>query len=738
MVSTRLDLGIGRRRLLQSAACSAFWLATTVATAQQSPATGQGPQAAGNSSAAPSDYGIAEIIVTAQRRAEDLQDVPIAVTAVTASMLEARGTTNTTELIASVPSLTLSTSGGYFQPHIRGIGNSAVGAGFEGGVAVYVDGVYMASPATNLFSLSNIDRIEVLKGPQGTLFGRNTTGGLIQIITEEPSETFGGNASVTAANYKDYTGDFYVTGGLAPGVAANFAAHYENQGEGWGRNEYNGEDADRMYNDIMLRASLMIEPSDSTKIRIIGDYSNTNSNFNGSQAILPGTGFPYPGLVRPTGSPWNINVDTQPVGTVWNTGASLHVTQDLGFASLIDITAYRESEYSLAFDGDLSNLPLVSIDVAQPDRQFTEELQLASDPASTIKWLVGAFYIDASSYYDPVTAIIPGALSQSTSDQMGTQSIAGYGQATAPLYDATNLTLGLRYTHERKDLTDISEDVVLATPPSPPPFGLPSQSQTYEKPTWRASLDHRFTPELMVYASYNRGFKSGGFNGQVPTEKPFLPESLDAYEIGAKSDLFDRHLRIDASTFFYNYTNIQVTRYVDSQQQYYNGAAARLYGLDLDFDARLTSQFSLSGGFTWIHDRFTNFPNAVISLQVPTGLDIITGSATGNKLPLAPDFSGTVTAMYKVPTALGEASFDASYTYNSGYFTQPDNILRQPSYNLVSFGGRLTFQSGLYVRVWMRNALNTQIYSANQAGTFDSGYSLEAPRTYGVTVGGKF
>jgi hypothetical protein len=146
----------------------------------------------------------------------------------------------------------------------------------------------------------------------------------------------------------------------------------------------------------------------------------------------------------------------------------------------------------------------------------------------------------------------------------------------------------------------------------------------------------------------------------------------------------------------------------------------------------------LSGGFTWIHDRFTNFPNAVISLQVPTGLDIITGSATGNKLPLAPDFSGTVTAMYKVPTALGEASFDASYTYNSGYFTQPDNILRQPSYNLVSFGGRLTFQSGLYVRVWMRNALNTQIYSANQAGTFDSGYSLEAPRTYGVTVGGKF
>jgi iron complex outermembrane receptor protein len=697
--------------------------------------------------AQPSENTLEEVVVTAQRRSENLQSVPIAVTAVTADMLQARGASNMTDIIAAVPSLTMA-SGNYLQPRIRGIGNTAVGPGFESGVAVYVDGVYQASPAGNLFSLSNIDRIEVLKGPQGTLFGRNATGGVIQIVTSEPLEKFDGKASVTAANYDDYSGDLYVTDGLAPGVAANFAGHVESQGDGWGKNQYNNQDVYRVYHDVALRSSLLLQPTDRTRIRITGDYENNDSTTGVAQKLVPGTGFPFPGLARPTGNPWNVDSDVQPLAQLLGGGISANATQDLDFASLVSITAYRRSNLHLTFDGDVTNIPLLAIDIVQPDRQFSQELQLASGPGSPIKGVIGAFYFDASSGFDPSTGTLYGLAqpvtplgpinSAVTYDRLGTRSLAGYAQATAPIFDATNLTLGLRYTHERKNITDISQATYIAGIPVPLATTLPNNSVTYNRPTWRVSLDHPFSPELMVYASYNRGFKSGGFNGQNPTDAAFLPEKLDAYEVGEKADLLGHHLRINAAAFYYDYTNIQVTRYVDSEQSFYNGAAAHVYGLDVDFEGRLTRGFTLSGGFTLLHDRFADFPNAIISIQVPTGIMITTGSAKGNRLPFTADFSGTLTATYHVPTQLGEASFDASYTYSDGYYAQPDNILRQPAYDLVSFGAGLTLNNGIDVRVWMRNALDTKIYSSLQAGTIDSNETLQAPRTYGITLGVKF
>lgn len=698
----------------------------------------------------PSQAGgeIADIIVTAQRRSENLQNVPIAVTAATADMLQARGATSTREIIAAVPSVTVVTTAGYLQPRIRGIGNAAVGPGFEGGVAVYVDGVYQAAPQANLFSLSNIDRVEVLKGPQGTLFGRNTTGGLIQIITKEPSQTFGGTASFSAANYQDYTGDIYLTGGLADGLAMNVAGHAEFQGKGWGKNEYTGGDAYRTYHDIAVRSSILYESHAGTKIRITGDYSSNYSNISQSTTLAPGTGFPFPALVLPK-KQRDINNDVQPFGRVHGGGVTGQITQDLGFASLISITAWRKTHYHLVFDGDATNVNFRTIDITEPDRQFSQEVQLASATSSPIKWVAGVFYFDDAARFDPQLALI-GPVGRpvtplgpvtgaSISDRLGTRSLAGYAQATVPLGSIVNLTGGLRYTHERKSISDISTSTYFATLPAPL-AGAPiaSQAVKYDRLTWRASLDHRFSPELLVYASYNRGFKSGGFNGQTPTDPPYKPESIDAYEVGAKTDLFDRHLRIDASAFYYNYRDIQVTRYTGTNQTYYNGAAARVYGLDVDFEARLSRSLTLSGGMTVMHDRFTSFPNAIISTQVPTGVLVTTGSAKGNRLPQTADFSATITANYHVPVSVGELGLDVSYTYNDGYYMQPDNILRQPSYDLLSAGIGLTLRNGLSGRLWGRNLLNTTIFNTLQAGGFDSNASYQAPRTYGVTVGVKF
>ncbi|WP_347269817.1 TonB-dependent receptor [Rhizorhabdus histidinilytica] len=704
--------------------------------------------AAAQTAAAVDDSGIAEIIVTAQRRSESLENVPISITAATADMLTARGVNSMRDMIAAAPSVTLVTVAGYLQPRIRGIGNAAVGPGFEGGVAVYVDGVYQAAPQANLFSLANIERVEILKGPQGTLFGRNTTGGLIQVITRQPSHDFGGTASVTAANYQDFTGDIYLTGGLSDTVAMNFAGHAEVQGKGWGDNIVTGEDAYRTYHDVAFRSSLLFEPSDATRIRVTADYLDNRNNISPSTVLAPGTGFPFPGLILPTRT-WDTASDVQPNSRVKSGGVTAQITQDLGFASLVSISAYRKARYHLVFDGDVSNLKLVSIDIGQSDRQFSQEVQLTSNPDSRISWVLGAFYFNAAGRFDPNGVALDGFVRPSSplgpvtgsiiNDRLGTRSLAGYAQATAPITDATKLTLGIRYTRERKSLTDIESFTTFAALPAPVP-GAPvaDRSVRYNRPTWRVAVDHRFSPQLLVYASYNRGFKSGGFNGQFPTDAPYLPERLDAYEVGAKANLFDRHLRIDVAGFYYDYSNIQVSKFIGSQQSFYNGAAARVYGLDVDFEAKLSSRLSLSGGMTLLHDRFTRFPNAVISTQVPTGIVITTGSAKGNRLPVTADFSATLTATHRTPLSFADLLVDLSYTYNDGYFTQPDNILRQPSYNLLAAGARLDFPNGVNARLWMRNILNEKIFNTLQAGTFDSNASYQAPRTYGITLGVKF
>jgi iron complex outermembrane receptor protein len=734
----RMALEIRLARIVTAlAAGSALWQVPALAAAQQRA-----------EAAAQDDGGIAEIIVTAQRRSESLENVPISITAATAEMLTARGVNSMRDMIAAAPSVTLVTVAGYLQPRVRGIGNAAVGPGFEGGVAVYVDGVYQAAPQANMFSLANIERVEILKGPQGTLFGRNTTGGLIQVITRQPSHDFGGTASVTAANYQDFSGDLYVTGGLTDTVAMNVAGHAEVQGKGWGDNITTGKDAYRTYHDIAVRSSLLFEPGVDTKIRISGDYADNRNNISPSTVLAPGTGFPFPGLVLPTKT-WDTASDVQPNSRVKSGGVNAQITHDLGFASLISISAYRKSRYRLVFDGDVSNLKLVSIDIGQRDRQFSQEIQLASDPASKIAWVLGAFYFNAAGRFDPNGVALDGFVQPPSplgpvtgsiiNDRLGTRSLAVYAQATAPITDATKLTLGIRYTRERKTITDIQSFTTFAALPAPVP-GAPvaDRSVSYSRPTWRVAVDHRFSPQLLAYASYNRGFKSGGFNGQFPTDAPYLPEKLDAYEVGVKANLFDRHLRIDAAGFYYDYSNIQVSKFIGSQQSFYNGASARVYGLDVDFEAKLDSRLSLSGGLTWLHDRFTSFPNAVISTQVPTGIVITTGSAKGNRLPVTADFSATLTATHRTPLSFADLLVDVSYTYNDGYFTQPDNILRQPAYNLAAAGAKLIFPSGINARLWMRNILNEKIFNTLQAGTFDSNASYQAPRTYGVTLGMKF
>jgi outer membrane receptor protein involved in Fe transport len=722
----------------------AMTVVTIVGFSWQLPALGQIEQQPSSGEPA---QALTEIIVTAQKRSENLEVVPIAITALSGADLASAGIGSTADLALVTPGLTVVSIAGIVLPHIRGIGTTAYGAGLENSVSTYIDGVYLVSGAASLLSLNNVAQIEVLKGPQGTLFGRNATGGLMHIITKDPQSNFNGEASFGYGNYQTIQGDLYVTGPIAPTLDADLAVHASTQGEGYGTNLFNGKDVYRTDRDIALRSKWRWTPGEDTAMTLSVDYEELAGTQSSTFQNAPGT-LPIFGTPRPTGT-WDIDSDFQPSDSFKGGGASLRLVQNLGIGRITSITAYRRSQDFLGFDADGLPVPIQTIPVVRiDDRQFTQELQLSSLDSGRIEWVGGAFFLHGDSKYDPSEVILGGPLINPVFplDQIDiygdqtTDSWAVYGQGTLAMTDADHLTVGLRYTHERRRLT--------ATEPAELVGGIPIQlidppidnSKTFTRPTWRVAFDHRFSSSVMGYVSYNRGFKSGGFNPGVPADPAYAPEVLTAYETGLKVDLLDHRLRFNSAAYYYDYKNIQVAHYVLGQIGYYNGAAAEVYGLDSDFEVVAAPGLTLAAGLSLIHDRFIDFPNAVIDTQLPTGgVAITTGSANGNHLPLTPTGTFNLSVDYRHPFADGEAGINVSYGHNSGYFFQPDNRMEQPAFNLVNAMVSWSTQGErLKVSLWGRNLTDEVVANALLPSAIGSLAAYRPPRTFGVLVGTKF
>ena len=699
-------------------------------------------------SAADDVQRVEEIVVTAQRRSENLQSVPIAVSAVSAATLEAMGARDVTDLNRLTPGLHIQAATGFVAPRIRGIGTTALGAGLENSVATYVDGVYFASGPGSLLSLNNIAQIDVLKGPQGTLFGRNATGGLIQITTRQPEQAFGGKASIGYANYQTARGDLYLTGGIAQDLAADLSVALTTQGEGYGVNRATGNDVYRNDFDLAARSKWAWSPSDATHVEAIVDYMRRTGNATAGGTEAPGRkplfGAPY------VGSPWDIDSNVDPKQDLTGGGASLRLDQDVGALRFTSITAWRRSSYFVRFDTDVTPTPAMSLDNSTlKDHQVTQEFQLQSHDDAPVTWVGGLYLFEAQGDFDPNALQLGGPLVGPTSPiaqiithgGQKTQSAAVYGQATFKLGEATNLTAGLRYTAEKRQLQSITEGVLFNGVPIGP-LGPPIEAErSYSKPTWRLALDHKLASGPMIYVSYNRGFKSGGFNVRIPTDPPFNPEVLDAYEAGLKSELFDRRVRLNLAAFYYDYSNIQVGRYQNGQIGYYNGASAKIYGLDADLEAHLARGLTVMAGLSLLHDRFSDFPNALFYYPIPVigGAQAVIASAKGNRLPLTPDATVNLNVHYERPTASGTWGVDAGYYYNSGFYGQSDNLLKQKAYGSVD--GSLSWRAPddrLTVRVWGKNLTNEVVFTALGASDISDLVQYAAPRTYGVTLSTSF
>lgn len=436
-----------------------------------------------------------------------------------------------------------------------------------------------------------------------------------------------------------------------------------------------------------------------------------------------------------------------------NKGGSMTIEYDLEWATLTSITGYRDNETETRLDVDAGPTALANVGVNSSTTTFQQELRLASSSSDALSWQTGLFFFDAESdvYPQSQTGLAFGGptLGSGVFAEMTTQSYAGFGELTYLVTPATQLTVGLRYTQDKATIDGENRPLGGA----PLPFFSRNDSATYEELSYRLAIRQDLSDSLNIYASYNRGFKAGTFSFGNLASEPVDPQIIDAFEIGLKSELLDRRLRLNLSAFHYEISDYQVRAVegVGRTPILLNAAEVEMQGFELEFDALPTDQLRLYGSLTLLDSEYSDFPlvpytypnpavctptgaNPGVSTGAPTGGSLTCiGSAKGHDTPLAPKFAGNLGASYTIPVgAEGELVLSAMYSYNDGYYFEPDNRLKQPSFGL--FNASIAYQAtrNWGVELWGRNLGDKVHYTYKSGSALGDIATPSAPRTYGI------
>lgn len=681
------------------------------------------------------DEGIATITVTAQRRSQNMQEVPISITAADGETLANMGIRTTGDLGSLASGLTFAVGLGGGAPTVRGVGGTGAGTD-ESANALYIDGVYMPSPQAMIFQFNNIERVEVLKGPQGTLFGRNASGGLIQVITKTPRNAPEGRLEVGYASYDTFRAAASVSGGLTDTLAVSVSGVFEDQRDGWGHNFTTGEEAykGRFYGG---HAKVVWDVGPDTTITGSALYAYTRTAGTQGGQILPGQYLFGGGTALGF---YDQSMDSPGIASNTDRNFALTLKHDFDWATLTSITSRDVSESRLIADADLGPVNQLIVDLKGPKKSWTQEIQLGSPAGSRLQWIIGAFYYHGDWYQAPSLTrglqVAPLEF-RGTRARQTTDSYALYGQATYPVTDSTNLTAGLRYTIDERehDVTRFTSD------PATPPTVVPTENTEDKKLTWRFAVDHEVTDDVLAYASYSRGFKSGLYNIGNPGNPPVRPQTIDAYEIGLKTDLFDRTVRLNLSAFRYDITDVQLRTTVPPNPTpiFYNAAKSRVYGAEAELEVYVSRRFTIQANAAYLSGEYTYFPRAVYFSEnsLPGfGLTVLPpADASGNDTVFTPHWVSNVSPQYRLPTSIGDFTLAGTWTYNSGFYFDPQNRTSNPSYHLLNATLTWEPESGRWVRLWVNNLADEQYYTTVQASNFGDLYFPAAPRTYGVTLG---
>lgn len=678
-----------------------------------------------------------EIFVTAQRRSERLVDVPISITALSGNALEQAGVRSTEDLTAVVAGLNFATNGAFAQPTIRGIGTTVTAAGNDANVAIYVDDVYQPNQVGNFADLVDLDQVEVLKGPQGTLFGRNATGGAIRVTTKRPSFTPELRMTASYGSFEDVRLTAFATAPLSDRLAVSISFLYADD-DGYVRNLGTGNRvADS--NSLSLRGKILFEATDRLEFMLTASRNERVSNPAFTLGVLNGNSnaVNLPGSIRAR-NPREVSLSFDPAINVVSDQISFHAKADLGFAELSSVTSYAKIGTDLATDIDRTNLPLVAAAIPGEQETWTQEINLVSQGTGNLKWFGGVFY-----YHDDASnAVIINGGSTFNVIRQRTEAIAPFGEVNLTLGNLT-LLAGARYNIETKDYSITR--------------GPAEQLReiTFNTFTPRVGLRYDTSDHSSVYATYSKGFKAGGFDGILAAGalvvNPVFPENVDAFEAGFKYGKGRTSLSI--AGFYYDYSNIQFQAFnpnAGGLTQVFNAAAAEIFGGEIEASAELTDGFALRGSVAYTRSRYNDFPgatlfcprgapsfgNSVVALGAtnPCTGQLNTRGAGGNELIRTPEFTASISPTYHHRFADGSV-LDASATafYSGRFFWDPGNRLEQQAYVLINAEIGYTFPGNRFkLAVWGRN-LADELYSlyVTEAAAGDS-IAYARPRTFGV------
>jgi iron complex outermembrane receptor protein len=713
-------------------------LFATVATGISMPAFAADADAAATAAPPPAaDSGqLEEIVVTANKRNESLQDVPVAVTAITAQTAAEIGVTDVSSLQTTVPGLEFPKLFSGSSPALRGIGTNFGIGGVENVVPIYIDDVYIPSPSATSFSFNNIDQIEVLKGPQGTLFGRNALAGVINIKTVDPAKTPLADVSLGFANYSTVSGSIYASTPITDQLRADIAFTGSDQRDGWGHNLFNGQP---VFTDqeMSARSKWIYTPTDRTTITAIFDYNY--SWYDSGIAMRPVEGAVFP---NPNGAPfgfpgyYNVNENVTPYVQTRQGGVSLKLDQDLGFASLTDVVAWRRSAAYNNADEDQTPLDEQYLPIGDNLESLSEELRLASKDGGKLHWLVGLFYFhDMSNETVDITGSALAPLTGiSTIFDQNIDSYAAFGQATYDLPLGFHLTGGLRYTYDDIDMHAVETLAPVSTLTN-------AQSTSESAWTYKVSLSKDIVQDVSAYIGYSTAFHGGVYNGQDIFAPAVKPETLDSLEGGVKSELFDHKLRLNMAVYHYDYKDVQVTSLTraptgQTSSSLANAASVQNTGFEFDFEARPTTALTLYGGASIMDSHFVSFPDATISIPLPGGGNTtISGSAAGFATPHSPDFSGNIGGQYRFGTSQGDIIPSVNYSYQTSFAWDADNRLKQHAYGLFNASIRFVPTDGKWeMMLWGKNLGGEQYSIYTTANVVGDEESPAAPRTFGITA----
>lgn len=623
-----------------------------------------------------------EIVVTAKTGTTKLQQTPIAITSFTAADLDAKKIEDVRGLVQYTPGLQISDINGYTQLYIRGVGSNTVYIGSDPSTTIHLDGVYLARPLS-FFSDFLDAQVDVLRGPQGTLYGRNSVGGTINITSRKPSETFTGEVEASVGDYNEYSLKGYVSGPVTGTPLLFSLSAVRLSHDPYFQNVSTAGDIGNQ-DSYALRGQLYLPVGDQFEATFRADYYNADESIGGDSKLLQPIGVPLDDAILADYS--KIAANASNALRLENFGFALDLKYQVNDAVAIkSLTAYRSLLSSEYTDSDASSTDTTRAIFDLGEHQLSQEVNVNAD-LGPLKLIAGAFYFHENDR-EPADVILPGfGLTHFQRPTLEDESYAFYAQGDYQLTDQLTATVGLRWTREVKDY-DITDFWTLSgsTDPSvgilaPKAVGIPGFSSPFsiaaskgaQALTPKFGLNYQMTEDLLAYATITRGFKSGGFDfgssGPVQQATGYNPEFLWSYEIGMKSQWFQNRLRVNLGAFYYDYSNLQVELFTPPASAFtQNAASAAVKGLEAEIAGKPLPSVELHAAIAYLDAQYDSYPGADDKLYGAF-------DASGKYLNDAPKWTFTLGGTYTYDTAsMGSFFGGVDYHFQTTEFFTPVN-----------------------------------------------------------------